>query len=119
MAARAFGPFVFDSATGSLTKHGTPVRLQPQPARVLALLVERAGQLVTREELKHAVWSDGTHVDFERGLNFCISQIRAALGDSAEAPRYVETEPKRGYRFIGIAEGRPAAAQPTPIEAPQ
>ena len=111
MAASAFGPFVFDTATGTLTKHGSAVRLQPQPARVLALLVERAGQLVTRDELKQAVWSDGTHVDFERGLNFCISQIRSALGDSADAPRYIETEPKRGYRFIGIARAEEIPAQ--------
>ena len=116
MAPRAFGPFVFDSATGSLTKHGAAVKLQPQPARVLSLLVGRAGQLVTRDELKQTVWSEGTHVDFERGLNFCISQIRFALGDSADTPRYIETEPKRGYRFIGalpqIATAGPAPEPP-------
>src|SRR5688500_6679616 len=111
MAVRSFGPFVFDTATGSLSRHGAPVRLQPQPARVLALLVERAGQLVTRDELKQAVWSDGTHVDFERGLTFCISQIRSALGDVADAPRYIETEPKRGYRFIGVVPAASGAAQ--------
>jgi TolB-like protein/DNA-binding winged helix-turn-helix (wHTH) protein len=76
------------------------VRLQPQPARVLALLVERAGAIVTRDEIRRHVWGDETFVDFERGLNFCIAQIRSALGDAADSPRYVETVPKRGYRFI-------------------
>ena len=103
MAAHRFGAFEFDPGTGILKKHGAPVRLAPQPARVLAMLVERAGTLVTRDELRRAIWSDGTHVDFERGLNFCISQIRTALGDAAAAPRFIETEPKRGYRFIASA----------------
>ena len=67
---------------------------------MLALLVGRPGALVTREELRREVWGDGTHVDFERGLNFCIAQIRTALGDSADAPRYLQTIPKQGYRFI-------------------
>jgi DNA-binding winged helix-turn-helix (wHTH) protein/TolB-like protein len=96
----SFGLFEFDSVDGTLSREGVPVRLQPQPARVLALLVERAGTVVTREELRRQVWSDGTFVDFERGLNFCIAQIRSALGDSAESPRFVETLPRRGYRFI-------------------
>jgi DNA-binding winged helix-turn-helix (wHTH) protein/TolB-like protein len=95
-----FGLFDFDPATGELTREGAPVRLQPQPARVLALLVERPGAIVTREEIRRHVWGEGTFVDFERGLNFCIAQIRSALGDAAESPRYVETVPKRGYRFI-------------------
>jgi DNA-binding winged helix-turn-helix (wHTH) protein/TolB-like protein len=95
-----FGPFVFDPATGDLAREGRPVRLQPQPARVLAALVARPGDLVTREELRAAVWADGTFVDFERGLNFCIAQIRAALRDTPESPRYIQTVPRRGYRFI-------------------
>ena len=95
-----FGQFEFDAATGELTRGGTPVRLQPQPARVLALLVERAGTIVTRDEIRSHVWGQETFVDFERGLNFCIAQIRSALGDTADSPRYVETIPKRGYRFI-------------------
>ena len=99
MAAR-FGLFDFDSKTGTLTREGVPVRLQPQPARVLALLVDRAGDVVSRDELKSGVWGDATFVDFERGLNFCIAQIRTALGDSAESPRFIETLPRRGYRFI-------------------
>jgi len=95
-----FGLFEFDPASGALAREGAPVRLQPQPARVLALLVARAGEVVTRDALRHEVWSDGTFVDFERGLNFCIAQIRSALGDTADSPRFIETLPKRGYRFI-------------------
>ena len=79
------------------------MRLQPQPARVLALLLERPGEIVSREDLRRHVWGNETFVDFERGLNFCIAQIRSALGDSADSPRYVETVPKRGYRFIAPA----------------
>ncbi|HEX2341196.1 MAG TPA: winged helix-turn-helix domain-containing protein [Vicinamibacterales bacterium] len=98
-----FGLFQFDPATGELSREGTPIRLQPQPARVLALLLERPGELVSREDLRRHVWGNETFVDFERGLNFCIAQIRSALGDSADSPRYVETVPKRGYRFIAPA----------------
>jgi len=95
-----FGRFEFDAAAGVLTREGVPVRLQPQPARVLAILVAHAGEVVTRDALRQEVWSDGTFVDFERGLNFCIAQIRSALGDSADSPRFIETLPRRGYRFI-------------------
>jgi DNA-binding winged helix-turn-helix (wHTH) protein/TolB-like protein len=105
----AFGLFEFDPADGTLTREGTLVRLQPQPARVLALLLERAGTVVTREELRQGIWTDGTFVDFERGLNFCIAQIRSALGDSAESPRFIETLPRRGYRFIAPIRRGPGA----------
>jgi DNA-binding winged helix-turn-helix (wHTH) protein/TolB-like protein len=120
MSARMrFGLFEFDPATGELSREGTPVRLQPQPARVLGLLVERPGEIVSREDLRRHVWGNETFVDFERGLNFCIAQIRSALGDSADSPRYVETVPKRGYRFIApagpiAAAGEGAAIRPTP-----
>jgi DNA-binding winged helix-turn-helix (wHTH) protein/TolB-like protein len=101
MAARAtFGRFELDLESGTLTREGVRIRLQPQPARVLVLLVQQAGAVVARETLRQQVWPDGTFVDFERGLNFCIAQVRAALGDSADAPRYIETLPRRGYRFI-------------------
>lgn len=104
MASRVrFGLFEFDPATGELVREGTPVRLPPQPARVLALLFERPGEIVSREDLRRHIWGSETFVDFERGLNFCIAQIRSALGDSADSPRYVETVPKRGYRFIAPA----------------
>lgn len=95
-----FGMFAFSPSTGELWRDGVPVHLQAQPARVLGALVTHAGQVVTRETLKREVWTDGTHVDFERGLNFCVAQVRAALGDSADSPRFVETVPKQGYRFI-------------------
>jgi DNA-binding winged helix-turn-helix (wHTH) protein/TolB-like protein len=110
-----FGLFELDTASGTLTREGTPVRLQPQPARVLTLLVGRAGELVTRDELRTAIWGDATYVDFERGLNFCIAQIRGALGDSADSPRFVETLPRRGYRFIAPVH-QPAARNSRPVD---
>ena len=100
MARYRFGEFELDVTAGELRRDGEPVKLQPQPFKVLVLLLDRAGDLVTREELKKALWGEETYVDFERGLNFCINQVRAALGDSAEAPRFVQTLPRRGYRLI-------------------
>ena len=120
-----FGLFELDPASGDLRREGRPVRLQPQPARVLALLVSRPGEVVTREELRRQIWSDGTFVDFERGLNFCIAQIRSALQDSADSPRFIETLPRRGYRFIApvapsvsaLAASVPTAQEgPVPVE---
>jgi len=104
-----FGQFDFDPGDGALWREGRSVRLQPQPARVLALLASRAGEIVTRDELRREVWGEGTFVDFERGLNFCVAQIRSALGDSAESPRYVETLPRRGYRFIAPVTAVPGS----------
>ena len=109
-----FGLYEFDARSGTLTREGVPVRLQPQPARVLALLIDRAGDVVTREELRTTVWGEATFVDFERGLNFCIAQIRSALGDSADSPRFIETLPRRGYRFI--APVRPAVETTAPAD---
>lgn len=119
MSYAEFGPFRFELTPGTLSRHGIPVRLQPQPARVLAILVSRAGEVVSRDELRQQIWSDGTYVDFERGLNFAVAHIRAALGDSAEAPRYIETIPKRGYRFIAPVRRPPngdEAVTPPPSE---
>ena len=116
-----FGLFELDPASGDLRREGRPVRLQPQPARVLALLASRPGEVVTREELRRQIWSDGTFVDFERGLNFCIAQIRSALQDSADSPRFIETLPRRGYRFIAPVApsvSAPAASVPTAQEGP-
>ena len=116
-----FGLFELDPASGDLRREGRPVRLQPQPARVLALLVSRPGEVVTREELRRQIWGDGTFVDFERGLNFCIAQIRSALQDSADSPRFIETLPRRGYRFIAPVApsvSAPAASVPTAQEGP-
>jgi DNA-binding winged helix-turn-helix (wHTH) protein len=98
-----FGAFELDLRTGELRKHGTKIRLQQQPFRVLALPLERTGDVVTREELRRAIWPD-TAVEFEEGLDATIYKLRNALGDSAEHPRFLETLPRRGYRFIGSGE---------------
>jgi DNA-binding winged helix-turn-helix (wHTH) protein len=99
MALYRFGMFEFDSATGELQKPGRRVRLRPQPARVLEHLLGRRGELVSRGELQRAIWPDGTFVHFDDGLNSCMKQIRAALGDRRSAPSYVETLVRRGFRF--------------------
>jgi DNA-binding winged helix-turn-helix (wHTH) protein/TolB-like protein len=109
-----FGLFDFDPGSGELRREGIPIRLQAQPAQVLALLLARAGEVVTREALREAVWGSGTFVDFERGLNFCIAQIRSALGDSADSPRFIRTVPKRGYQFIAPVGSTARAAAPAP-----
>ena len=115
-----FGPFRFEVTSGALSRHGMSVRLQPQPARVLAVLVSRPGEVVSRDELRQQIWPEGTYVDFERGLNFAIAHIRAALGDSADSPRYIETVPKRGYRFIAPITPHQAVQEvtATPVEPP-
>jgi TolB-like protein len=95
-----FGVFELDTATGELRKRGRRVRLRPQAARVLQVLAERSSEVVLRSELKASVWGADTFVDFEHGLNLCIRQIREALNDDADTPRFVETLPRRGYRFI-------------------
>lgn len=113
-----FGVFEFDSALGELRKSGRPVALEPQPSRALALLVARADELVTRDELKEAVWGTETHVDFDRGLAYCISQIRTALGDGGDSPRFIQTIPKKGYRFIAPVRTPQAEAPPSVEQAP-
>src|SRR5438132_1393399 len=95
-----FGDFEFDSLSGKLFRGGRTVKIQPQPLRVLAVLLERAGEIVSREHLRTRVWGDATFVEFDQGLNYCIRQIRLALRDGASEPLYVETLPKQGYRFI-------------------
>lgn len=95
-----FGLFELDLRSGQLTKSGIPVRLQAQPCQVLGALLKQPGQVVTREELRQLIWPDGTFVDFEVGLNAAIRRLRHALGDSADNPRFVETVPRQGYRFI-------------------
>src|SRR3954469_21493509 len=83
-----------------LARGDREVALEPQPARALALLVARADDVVSRDELRAHLWGGDTHVDFDRGLAYCIAQLRSALGDSAENPRFVQTLPRRGFRFI-------------------
>ena len=97
---RAFHEFEINLGTGELRRDGEPVALERQPALALALLVRNPGRLVTRAELRAAIWPAGTHVDFDRGLNYCLRQIRIALGDDARAPRFIETVPRQGYRFL-------------------
>jgi TolB-like protein/DNA-binding winged helix-turn-helix (wHTH) protein/Flp pilus assembly protein TadD len=103
-----FGSFEVDTRSGELRKHGIRLKLQDQPFRVLQALIEHPGEVVTRDELQRRIWPSDTFVDFERGLNNAVKRLREALGDSAESPRYVETLPKRGYRFIGNVERIPA-----------
>jgi TolB-like protein/tetratricopeptide (TPR) repeat protein len=99
-----FGPFEFDTRTSELRKSGRAVRLAPQPARLLGALLERAGEMVTREEVRQALWSADTFVDVDAGLNYCLGRLRAVLGDSVQAPRFIETLSKRGYRFVAAVE---------------
>src|ERR1051325_6209185 len=105
-----FGMFEADLANGELRKQGRKIPLQQQPFLVLALLLERAGDLVSREDLQKAVWPSDTFVDFDFGLNTAIKKIRAALGDSAGSPRFVETLPRKGYRFIAAVAWETSAA---------
>ncbi len=109
-----FDAFELDLASGELRRAGRLLKLQPQPFRVLALLIEHADHLVSREEIQRCLWQDSTFVDFEHGINFSINQIRAALGDSAAKPRYVETLPRRGYRFVGKLEPETVPKPPEP-----
>ncbi|MFI5007510.1 MAG: winged helix-turn-helix domain-containing protein, partial [Solirubrobacterales bacterium] len=104
-----FGVFELNLLTGELRKSGVRLRLQEQPFRILALLLERPGDLVTRVELKSRIWPEAVFVDFERGLHRGVNKLRRALGDSADSPRFVETLARRGYRFMAPVEGRPTA----------
>jgi DNA-binding winged helix-turn-helix (wHTH) protein/TolB-like protein len=113
-----FGVFEFDRTTLELRRQGLVVPIEPQPARALSRLLERAGDVIGRDELRDAVWSKETHVDFERGLAYVIAQIRGALGDSADNPRFVQTLPRKGYKFIapvqiiGVAADTAASLEP-------
>ncbi len=113
-----FGAFELRTQTRELYKHGVKLKLRPQAYAVLALLLEHAGECVTRDELQKRVWPSNTFVDFENGLNTAIKQLRASLSDSAAEPRFIETLPKLGYRVIvpvefesGVAGGRAADSQ--------
>jgi TolB-like protein/DNA-binding winged helix-turn-helix (wHTH) protein/Tfp pilus assembly protein PilF len=103
-----FGIFQLDLKAGELHKAGVKVKLQDQPLRVLALLVDRAGQVVTREELRQRVWPSNVYVDFDQGLNNAIKKVREALGDSADSPRFIETVARHGYRFVATVRAAPA-----------
>ena len=108
-----FGAFELDLAAGELLKGGSKVRLQEQPYQVLVALLERPGEVVTREELQERVWGGETFVDFDHSLSTAVNKIRQALGDSASHPRFVETVPRRGYRFLAeVAQAVPRAKKP-------
>jgi len=112
-----FGVFELDPRAGTLRKHGIRIRLQEQPLRVLLALLDKPGEVVTREELQQKVWAGTKYGDFDHSLNIAINKAREALGDSADIPRFVETLPRRGYRFIAPVEGvaaPPAATSPAP-----
>ena len=108
-----FGAFELDLESGRLRKSGRVLKLRPQPARVLCLLVSQAAKLVDREEIRRLLWGDSTFVDYDVGVDYCVYRIRSALGDSAQAPRYVETLPGRGYRFIAPVTRERSFAEPT------
>src|SRR6185503_20306663 len=99
-----FGAFELDPTSGELLKRGVRFRLRDKPLQVLLALLERPGETVTRKELQERLWPGGTFVEFENGLNNAVSRLRDALGDSADNPRYIETLPRRGYRFIAPLE---------------
>ncbi len=113
-----FGVFELDPRAGELRKSGMRVRLQEQPFQILAMLIKRPGEVVTREELRQKLWADDTFVDFDQGLNRAINKIREALGDSASNPRFVETLPRRGYRFIAsVPVVGPTTVPPSDLRA--
>src|ERR1700760_1216362 len=95
-----FGVFELDASRGELRRNGSVVRLREQPARILLLLLENAGQMVTREQLRQHLWPSDTFVDFDHSLNSAVMKLREVLGDSADKPLYIETIPKKGYRFV-------------------
>jgi TolB-like protein/Tfp pilus assembly protein PilF len=115
MSVFRFGEFELDEQTLQLRRNGALTHIQQQPARVLALLANHRGSMVTREQLRLAIWGKDTFVDFEQGLNFCIRQIRLALNDQAEHPLYIETLPRLGYRFIAQIE-KCLERKPAPVE---
>lgn len=120
-----FGVFEADAATGELRRQGVRIKLNAQPFQVLSLLLDRPGELLTREEISQELWPDGTFVDYEHGVNSAVNRIREALGDTAGNPRFVETLARRGYRFvapvekIGLIEDPPSATTELPLPAPQ
>jgi DNA-binding winged helix-turn-helix (wHTH) protein len=111
MPVYRFGEFALDTRSGELRRGAYRVRLRPQPASVLEYLLEHPGEVVTRMDLRQVLWPEGTYVHFDHGLNSCMKQLRAALLDDRVAPRFLETLPRRGYRFIGpvVTEHAPGA----------
>ena len=108
-----FGTFEFDGATAELRRNGRAIAIEPQPAKALTLLLSKPDEVVTREELKAAVWGSETHVDFDRGIAYCISQVRTALSDNAENPRFIQTIPRVGFKFIAPVASATSATSAT------
>src|SRR5499427_10459874 len=104
-----FGPFLVDLYTHEIRKDGARIRLIGQPFDILSVLLSKPGELVTREELHERLWPGDTFVDFDHGLNAAVNKLREALSDSVDTPRYVETLPRRGYRFIATVEKKNGA----------
>src|SRR5262249_7871698 len=111
-----FGVFEFDSESGELRKRGIKLSLQRKPMQLLQVLLERPGEIITREDLRRRLWGDDTFVDFESGLNTAANRLRLKLGDSADNPRYIETVSRIGYRFIAPVEK--IDSEPPVIESP-
>src|SRR5438309_6495950 len=107
-----FGAFELRKDAGELRREGTTIRLQEQPLQILRILLEEPGQVVTREELRQQIWSSDTFVDFDHGINNAIKRLREALGDTAETPQFIETIPRRGYRFVGAIQTAQVSSQP-------
>src|ERR1700710_1985236 len=112
-----FGVFEADTTVGELRRQGVRIKLNAQPFQVLTLLLDRPGELLTREEISRELWPDGTFVDYEQGVNSAVNRVREALGDTASNPRFVETLARRGYRFVAPVE-RIGKASATPINEP-
>src|SRR5450756_926964 len=112
-----FGVFEADTTVGELRKQGVRIKLNAQPFQVLSMLLERPGELLTREEISRGLWPDGTFVDYEHGVNSAVNRIREALGDTAGNPRFVETLARRGYRFVAPVERMVLDVPPQPAEA--
>src|SRR5262245_58213468 len=112
-----FGVFELHPVSGELRKHGVRIRLQDQPFKLLLCLIETPGEICTREDLIQTIWPEGTFVDYERGLNVAVTRLRQVLGDSADAPRYIETIGRKGYRFIAPVERTQVGSVPTPPAA--
>ena len=109
-----FGVFELNLDLEKLHKNGTPLKLPPQPFKLLALLASRSGQVVTRDEIQEQLWGNATFIDYEQGVNKCIKQIRTTLSDNPDNPLYLETIPRRGYRFLA-----PVRAKLVPVPPPQ
>jgi TolB-like protein/DNA-binding winged helix-turn-helix (wHTH) protein/Tfp pilus assembly protein PilF len=113
-----FGAYEFDLRSGELRKHGIRIKLQEQPSQILAILLEHRGEMVTREQLQHRLWPSDTFVDFDHSLNTAVMRLREVLSDSSENPRFIETLPRRGYRFLATVEEKPASVnEPTSVQS--